>query len=247
MRKGEEIVSVLKYPPEHRNIYIVPRFLSIQKCILVWCEMSEKKSESSRSRKALTQIKDSPELEMRLFEILDQIRNKGVQAAEEEGREYRLHGLCAVLGYDPNKHEDYFGMPVGADVLKGRDVNIHLNSPEAPQVLEEAMQEDGAILIGPEGKILHSGRYINVKVGEIYAGSPEVTATYQRLKDTANAGTRHFSIIAASTELPGLLFYALKSDHPQIRVFKEGQVLYSTVPEEENYKPREASPYLKAA
>ncbi len=206
--------------------------------------MSTKTGEAVRARKALTDLHDSPELEVRLFEILEQIRDEGVKKAEEEGKEYHLHGLCAVLGYDSIKHEDYFRMPVGADVFEGRDV--YLDSPEAPQALERAMEEDGAVLIDGEGRIHHSGRYINVNVGRIYESSPEARATYNRLKETANAGTRHLSIVAASTELPDLSFYALKSDHPQIRIFKEGQVLHSTVPEDENYKPREAS-YLKAA
>ncbi len=217
--------------------------MSIQKRILVWCEMSTKTGEAARARNALTQLYDSPVLEMRLFEILEQIRDKWVQAAEEKGEKYHLHGLCAVLGYDPKKHEDYFRMPVGADVFAGRDV--YLDSPEAPQALEQAMEEDGAVLIDGEGKIQHSGRYINVNVGEIYESSSEARATYSRLKDTANAGTRHLSIVAASTELPDLLFCALKSDHPQIRIFKEGQVVHSTVPEDENYKPKEV-PYLRA-
>lgn len=206
--------------------------------------MSTKTGEVIRARKALTQLQNSPKLEMRLFEILEGIRDKGVQKAEEEGKEYHLHGLCAVLGYDPVKHEDYFRMPVGADLFEGRDV--YLDSPEAAQALEEAMEEDGAILIDGEGRIQHSGRYINVNVGRIYESSPEAQATYNRLKETANAGTRHLSIVAASTELPDLLFCALKSDHPQIRIFKEGQVLHSTVAEDENYKPKEV-PYLRAA
>lgn len=205
--------------------------------------MSTKTGEAARARKALTQLHNFPELEVRLFEILEQIRDKGIQTAEGEGKEYHLHGLCAVLGYDPKKHEDYFRMPVGADLFAGRDV--YLDSPEAPQALEEAMEEDGAVLIDGEGKIHHSGRYINVNVGRIYESSPESRATYNRLKETANAGTRHLSIVAASTELPDLLFCALKSDHPQIRIFKEGQVLHSTVAEDENYKPK--VPYLQAA
>ena len=47
--------------------------------------MSKEKSEVIRARKALTQLHDSPELEVRLFEILEQIRDKGIQAAEEKG------------------------------------------------------------------------------------------------------------------------------------------------------------------
>ena len=179
-------------------------------------------------------INYSPDLEDKLYQLLDQMRNEEIKQAKKEGREYGIHGLCAVLGYDPAKHSSYFNLP-GLDISVGKDLfkdqETYLKDPQAFQALQEAMQIDGAILIGKDGKIMHSGQYILPDLG-VYSRKPEAAATYKYLKETADGGTRHLNAIALSAELPDLLFYTLKSDHPQLRVFKGGSIYRSTVDEE---------------
>lgn len=176
---------------------------------------------------------DMINLEKKLFDLLDQMRIGEVKRAEGDGKPYHIHGLCAVLGYDPKKHASYFEMEVGRDILSYKEVYLH--DPEALKVLEEAMEIDGAILIGSDGKLLHSGRYM--EADRKYKRDERVSATYQKLRETADAGTRHLAAIALSAQLEDLSFYTLKSDHPQLRQFKRGSIYRSTVPGEGRYDP----------
>ncbi|MEK6809800.1 MAG: hypothetical protein AABY40_03940 [Nanoarchaeota archaeon] len=167
------------------------------------------------------------DLEKRLYGLLDNMRSNEMERAEKEGREYRMHGLCAVLGYNPEQHQPYFGFDAGKDIFHGKDV--YLQDQEALQVLEEAMEIDGAILIGPDGKLMHSGKYMLPDMKEAYSKNKEALATYQYLQTVSDAGTRHIAAIALSSQQPDLLFYTLKSDHPELRVFKGGRIVRSSV------------------
>lgn len=165
------------------------------------------------------------------------MRNNEIERAQREGRKYQIHGLCAVLGYDPEQHASYFNIPhfntnVGEDLFRGKE--IYLQDSEALLVLQEAMEIDGAILIGKDGKFMHSGKYMLPNLG-IYSQHPEAAATYKKLQETADAGTRHLNAVALSAQRPDLSFYALKSDHPQLRVFKGGSIYRSTVKGEAEY------------
>lgn len=168
------------------------------------------------------------DLEKRLFNLLDQMRVNEVEKAKQESRKYHVHGLCAVLGYDPKEHFSYFDEEVGSDIFTGKD--IYLYDSEALKTLEEAMEIDGAILIGSNGKFLHSGRFMGAN--REYRKDEKFLSTYQKLRETSDAGTRHLAAIALSVQRPDLLFYTLKSDHPQLRVFKGGSIYRSTVPGE---------------
>lgn len=174
------------------------------------------------------------DLENTLFTLLDRMRTDEITQAEAEGRKYHIHGLCAVLGYDPERHESYFNLPSalqpGKDIFKGKE--LYLQDPEALPALKEAMEIDGAILIGPDGKLMHSGKMILADLRTTYSRHKEAFDTYKNLHETADAGTRHMAAIALSAERPDLLVYTLKSDHPQLRIFKEGSIYRSTVPEE---------------
>jgi len=177
------------------------------------------------------------DLENRLYGLLDQMRinelnrvEEAIKKNPEEEEEYHLHGLCAVLGYDETKHHSYFDTESGEkDILTNTDINLY--SPEALETLQEAMEIDGAILIGADGKILHSGSYMQHD-DSVYKRHPEANTTRLYLRDTFDGGTRHRAAIALSAQLPELLFYTLKSDHPQLRIFKEGSIYRSTVPNE---------------
>lgn len=173
------------------------------------------------------------QLENRLYELLNQMREAEIKKAAQESRPYKIHGLCAVLGYEPQKHQPYFETEVGKDVFL--DKLVYLHDSEALQALEEAMEVDGAILIGTDGKLLHSGKYM--EADKKYRKDERVLATYQKLRESSDAGTRHLAAIALSVQRPDLLFYTLKSDHPQLRVFKDGSIYRSTVPGEVKYSP----------
>ena len=175
------------------------------------------------------------ELEDKLFSLLDQMRLnelQRVEKAKEEGKEgketeYYIHGLCAVLGYDPKEHAPYFDFAAGEDIFHAQD--MYLKNTDALQALEEAMKIDGAILINPEGKLMHSGKYMLSDMKKVYSTNKEALATYKYLQEASDAGTRHIAAIALSAQQPDLLFYTLKSDYPELRVFKGGQIVRSTV------------------
>lgn len=169
-------------------------------------------------------------VEDKLFDLLNQMRTNEQKQAKLEGREYCIHGLCAVLGYNPEQHEPHFNFEAGKDIF--RDQNMYLDHPEALQALEQAMEIDGAILIDAEGKLMHSGRYMLSDMNNVYSSNKEALATYKHLQKTSDAGTRHIAAIALSAQQPDLLFYTLKSDYPELRVFKEGKIIRSTVPGE---------------
>lgn len=182
------------------------------------------------------------ELEQRLFDILDQMRTNELERARQEGREYHIHGLCAVLGYDQKEHASYVRLKVGKDLFQDQDV--YLQDSEALDALEKAMEIDGAILIGRDGKLMHSGRYILSDLEKVYSTNEKALATYGKLQETADAGTRHIAAIALSAQRQDLLIYTLKSDYPQLRVFKGGSIVRSTVPGE--VKPDLQAHYQKS-
>lgn len=195
--------------------------------------MTKNKKISSRRYKYRKMYTESMmDLENKLFSLLDQMRTSEMKSANEEGRKYLIHGLCAVLGYDPKQHDSYFQMQVGKDIFAKKDIYLH--DPEALSALQEAMEIDGAILIDKNGKLMHSGRYMQADFG-IYEKHEEAAATYQTLREAADAGTRHVAAVALSAQLPELLFYTLKSDHPQLRAFKGGTIYRSTIPGEARY------------
>jgi len=169
------------------------------------------------------------DLENKLYHLIDQIRTNEIEQAQKEGREYHIHGLCAVLGYDPKHHAEYFTMPVGDDLFTKK--NIYLDDLQALETLQQAMAIDGAILINSEGKIVHSGRFMQADL-RIYSRHETALSTYRQLRETADAGTRHLAAIALSAQLPNLSFYTLKSDHPQLRVFRNGSIVSSTILDE---------------
>ena len=65
--------------------------------------------------------KDSSDLENRLFDLLDRMRNDEIERAQREGRKYQIHGLCAVLGYDPEQHASNFKRQVGDDYFSDNE------------------------------------------------------------------------------------------------------------------------------
>jgi len=175
-------------------------------------------------------INYSPALEDKLFSLLDQMRTNEIKQAQKEGREYGIHGLCAVLGYDPEQHSSYISrLRAGTDIFQNK--GSYLQDPEALAALQEGMKIDGAILIDHDGRFLHSGKYIKC-VEESYDKHPHAEDTYLKLQEKADAGTRHMAAIALSAERPDLLIYTLKSDHPELRIFKGGLIYRSTVPGE---------------
>lgn len=201
--------------------------------------------ERNRAELALTQIvsldetrlsKSCNRLGMILYDLADHIRQKGLDEAAQNNREYEIHGLCAVLGYNENEHWDDFKRSA---CRKGSDIflknMVHLNDQSAFDLLYLAMKQDGAVLIDEDGYMVHSGRRIGVDVDGIFNQSPSIEKTYDIVRDKGDGGTRHMAAIAASAVYPELLFVTVKSDHPAIRIIQGGYVVHSTVPEEVNH------------
>lgn len=174
------------------------------------------------------------DLEEKLFSLLDQMRTNEIRQADKDGRGYHVHGLCAVLGYNPEEHASYFSFEAGKDLFQNQE--IYLQDPEALQALEKAMEIDGAILIDKDGKLTHSGRYMLPDLRGVYSTNEKALATYKKIQKTSDAGTRHFNAVALSAERPDLLFYTLKSDYPELRIFRGGDIVRSTVPGEVKHR-----------
>ncbi|MBI2582292.1 hypothetical protein HYV87_04175 [Candidatus Woesearchaeota archaeon] len=177
------------------------------------------------------------ELENTLYSLLDHMRKSEVEQAAYEGRKYQLHGLCAVQGYDPKLHASYFKIPGvkfgGEDIFQ--DQQISLYDLGALAALQEAMEIDGAILIGKDGRLMHSGKFM-LPDFSIYERHQGAVKTYERLQENGEAGTRHVTAVALSALLPELTFTTLKSDRDDLRQIRGGYIVRSTVPGEVNYK-----------
>lgn len=181
---------------------------------------------------------------VQMYGHLDTLRRQEVDRAAALQRPYHVHGLCAIIGYDPTNSSQASTLrwPMSRksyDYFASNPVDVF--SPEAESLLEKAMQTDGAILISSDGLILHSGRYINVNQNELCEKYPHAFDTYDLLQATSDAGTRHFAAIPFSAVEPEIVICTLRSDYPEIRFFQKGYVLHSTRQDEVNYR-RETAP-----
>ncbi|MDP3639781.1 MAG: hypothetical protein Q8R53_01085 [Nanoarchaeota archaeon] len=171
-----------------------------------------------------------------VYDHLDVMRQQELSRAEQSQRTYKLHGLCAIVGCCDGVHDRYFHGLIGHDFFA--DDSREVSDPKAGSLLEKAMEEDGAILISSHGTLLHSGRFMYLNNRDELIKKPEYThafETYNHLRTTRRAGSRHASAIPLSAVEPGLFFFTLRSEDPEIRLFNDGYVLHSTLAYEGNH------------
>lgn len=170
-----------------------------------------------------------------IYDHLDVMRQQELSRAEQQQRTYKLHGLCAIVGYE-DAHDRYFRGLIGHDFFA--DDSLEVSDQKAGSLLEKAMEEDGAILLSSHGKLLHSGRFMYLNNRDELIKKPEYAhafETYNHLRTTRRAGSRHASAIPLSAVEPGLFFFTLRSEDPEIRLFKNGYILHSTLAYEANH------------
>lgn len=159
------------------------------------------------------------ELVYRIYGILDSIRN------EEKG-----HGITIVLGYHPEISQHVAAM--AEDVFESTCEHVKdIHMKDRIRLIREV---DGVILVSPSGQMLHSGMFFivnplkilqNLNVYKKEISLPEQFG-FARL-----VGTRHISSISASYNMPGTMVFTL-SENNEIRVFNNGRILFSEIPEE---------------
>lgn len=194
----------------------------------------DRNEERERAIEAFRQVYAVSSQVISLYDHFDEIRQQGLDTAAKRDLDYHLHGLCAVLGYNPESHLNDFWRRSGEDLFSGRR-KVHLGDSNALDNLIRAMEEDGATLIDSGGYMAHSGRRIGVYIDKIFDDNREAERIYDNLRDTFDAGTRHMAAIAASVAYPELTMVIVKSDYPQIRVIKDGYIVHSTIASEVNH------------
>ena len=160
------------------------------------------------------------DLVFRVYEILDSIRN------EEHG-----HGITIVLGYRKEINSHVAAM--AEDVFES--TCEHINDMHMKDRVRLIREVDGAILINPEGQMLHSGMmFLNVNpfkvLKEMNVYNKELSLPEQ-FGFARLVGTRHISSISASYNMPDTLVFTL-SENNEIRVFNNGRIIFSEISEE---------------
>lgn len=158
-------------------------------------------------------------LVFRTYEILDAIRN------EEHG-----HGITIVLGYHNEVSNHVASM--AEDVFES--TCEHINDMHMKDRVRLIREVDGVILVGPTGQMLHSGMFFIANplkvLKEMNVYKKEVSLPEQ-FGFARLVGTRHISSISASYNMPGTLIFTL-SENNEIRVFNNGRIILSEIPEE---------------
>ncbi len=191
---------------------------------------------------------------LRIFNYLAEMRDAEAVRAENEGGTYGLHGLAVVMNYDPQKGQKgrgrYFSagekiMGEDSDIFKGHIVGPgnRITDDGFDTKLRKAMGIDGVVLVDRAGYALHSGYIISLDAKKVLRKHPLAQASYVRMGDHAEPGTRHLNVFAATALLDDIVVLTLKSDAPQIRIIYQGQALHSTCEGEANYQKQAPSLY----
>ena len=120
------------------------------------------------------------------------------------------------------------------DVFSGKNYNIkdagYINYIVSAKA-SDGKDLDGAILIGKDGHIKHSGMY--------YDHSPKVTLQQMGLYGpkpmwklfgfSQSVSSRHISAINGSYHMPTTFIFVLSEEHNTIRAFHRGKIIYSPV------------------
>lgn len=160
-------------------------------------------------------------LALRVYETLRHVRD------QEEG-----HGITIVLGFKPEQKNHI--APMADDVFE--NLYEHISDYHMKDKILNIREIDGAILIDPSGKMLHSGMFFVVNPLHVLKsmginrandlGLPELFGFSRKV------GTRHISSISASYKMNDTLIFALSEEDSKVRIFLNGRILFSEVEEE---------------
>jgi len=145
-------------------------------------------------------------------------------------------GVIVVLGYIPpeNSADDFneYTDSMDEDLFKGSKLNIDDAEAEkriAKAAGTNATGNDGAILIDPDGNILHSGVYLKYKDYKDILddlGAPKEGSLSDRFGFLEFVGTRHVSAICFSYRMPETTVYIISEETEKMRIFEKGKIIF---------------------
>jgi DNA integrity scanning protein DisA with diadenylate cyclase activity len=155
------------------------------------------------------------ELKLKVYSLLKDIRKES---------EKKSLGMIIVLGYSDRWKDYVYKM----DYDKFDKEKCNLSDECAKRRVYETGPYDGAILVSPEGDILHSGIGLDVRVKkvleELKAGEKKSINEVIGYKD--NVGSRHSSSFVASYMMHDSLVYVLSEETKRISVFYQGKLVF---------------------
>lgn len=146
-------------------------------------------------------------------------------------------GTIVVLGYIPlqNSTDDFneYTAPMDEDFFK--DAKANLLDADVKQQISKTLEFDGAILIKPDGDILHSGVYLRYKdyvdiLEDLNAS--KIGSLSERFGFSECVGTRHIAAICESYRMPNTTIYIVSEETGAIRIFERGRIIYSPIKKE---------------
>ena len=186
-----------------------------------------------------------PKHKQRVLEILTELRDSYIHDEEEFGMIVILGYLPYCIGYNGEKEGDGIRYEEFIDSTMNRNLfrrPIKLSDGRALGVMYASTigkEDDGAILVSPDGIITNSGVYLEVTPKKLLRDLdiPNNTDISTKYGFRQNVGTRHLNSIAVSGRMPTTTVFSLSESSGEIRAFEKGKIVYSSVPgEAENEK-----------
>lgn len=157
--------------------------------------------------------------------ILNLIKELGQENKEK-------FGLLIILGYNHSRHKDFIlTMSNNKNIFNGKK---DIFDEEAKESIKKTIFHDGAILILKDGTLERSGVQLDINLIKFLN-----TMKLDWNKDLASqlgfsnsVSMRHLSGISSSLQFKGTTVFTRSEETGDIRVYEEGKILFSTVPEE---------------
>ena len=144
---------------------------------------------------------------------------------EDKEKDEQRPAYFIILGYDSSKHSKHVFNGTKHELIDSY-ITGNLDG-----ILEQLKFRDGAILINCNGKIERVGAWItNINPQKLLKHSGE--DIYKKLGFAHDIGTRHVSALYSSDIMPETRVYTLSGSSGDIRVYKKGEIIESTIKEE---------------
>ena len=143
-------------------------------------------------------------------------------------------GTIIILGYK-DEYNQHVGLGMNRDLFEEDPISIY--NPTALERIYETtigQQDDGAILVDPWGIITNSGVYLEPRLKHLLEelGMLNDRDYSQKYGFAEHVGTRHLNSIASSYRMPDATIFTLSASSGRIRIYEQGKIIYSPIPEE---------------
>lgn len=146
-------------------------------------------------------------------------------------------GLLIIIGWKKEWSKDYALITdVQQDIFRYRSNQLFNRSTRrVAKIIKKTKYFDGAILVNRRGLFYASGIYLThlqprlllEHLGEKFEGDFSRTLGFRE-----KVHARHLVAITASWQLKGTTIYTVSEETKTIRVYEEGRIIYSSIPEE---------------